>query len=135
MNKPSNEEKSTPSRAATTPALPPEPPPLPDDGGAEFLRMTLGYHGDVWPRAPNDPPLEPGEEQRSDRLLKEPIEVELADGDVDTSGLDVAVRHGEVELTGVVTSARDLRVASDIASHLLGVEKLKNDLHVEQREG
>lgn len=97
--------------------------------------MTMGYHGDVWPRSQHDPAAEPSEEQRSDQLLKEQIEAELADGDVDASGVDVVVHHGKVELNGVVATARDFRVASEIVTDLLGVEKVDNELHVAQKDG
>lgn len=97
--------------------------------------MTMGYHGDVWPRSEHDKPLEPSDEQRSDQLLKEQIEAELEDGDVDASAVDVVVRHGKVELNGVVPTARDLRVASEIVTDLLGVEKVDNELHVSQKDG
>ncbi|MFO0617665.1 MAG: BON domain-containing protein [Polyangiaceae bacterium] len=115
-----------------TPPMPPLPPPRPDDGGKEFLRMTLGYHGDVWP------PPRGAEAQgqtvgaRSDELLREQLLAELANMEFDASGVNVAVNEGVVELSGVVGDARALRLAVEIATGLLGVEKVVNDLVVEQ---
>jgi osmotically-inducible protein OsmY len=96
--------------------------------------MTMGYHGDMWPisQGPHDAPPSIG--ARSDELLREQIEAELANTDIDATGIEVTVSKGVAELGGVVADARAMVVAMEIAQGLLGVERAVNALHVEQKQ-
>ncbi len=109
-----------------------------------------------WPRAgggreapPLAPPLVPGGEswrgpyagigprgyRRSDERIREDVCERFAlHGQLDPSDVEVAVREGEVLLTGSVGSRAQKRLAEDIADHVLGVVEVQNHLRV-QRPG
>jgi hypothetical protein len=64
------------------------------------------------------------EEEINDRLTWHP--------DLDASGIDVRVQHGEVTLAGTVDSRFTKRLARDIADSVDGVRDVHNRLAIQQ---
>jgi osmotically-inducible protein OsmY len=72
---------------------------------------------------------------RSDDRIREDINDRLTDhGYLDASDIDVAVEHGEVTLTGTVSSRYQKRMAEDIADDVSGVKNVENRLRVQNQE-
>ena len=69
--------------------------------------------------------------QRSDERIREEISDRLmADDDLDASDIEVAVKGGEVTLTGMVEDRSAKRLAELIAESVMGVEDVMNGLRV-----
>jgi osmotically-inducible protein OsmY len=56
------------------------------------------------------------------------------DSFVDASNIEVTVQHGEVMLSGNVTSRQQKRRATDLIESISGVRDVLNSLRVEQNE-
>jgi len=68
---------------------------------------------------------------RSDERIRELVCDELMDDPwVDASGIEVAVKDGEVTLSGVVNDRDAKRWAEDAAEHVGGVKHVQNNLRV-----
>jgi BON domain len=73
--------------------------------------------------------------RRSDERIREDVCERFAEhGQLDPSDVEVAVRGGEVLLTGSVATRTQKRLAEDIADRVFGVVEVQNHLHV-QRAG
>jgi hypothetical protein len=73
--------------------------------------------------------------RRSDERIREDVCERFAQhGQLDPSDVEVAVRDGEVLLTGSVATRSQKRLAEDIADRVFGVVEVQNHLHV-QRPG
>lgn len=69
---------------------------------------------------------------RSDERIRELVCDDLMDDPwVDASGIEVAVKNGEVTLSGTVKTRDTKRWAEDIAEHAGGVKHVQNNLRVE----
>lgn len=69
---------------------------------------------------------------RSDERIRELVCDDLMDDPwVDASGIEVAVKNGEVTLSGTVKTRETKRWAEDIAEHAGGVKHVQNNLRVE----
>ncbi len=69
---------------------------------------------------------------RSDERIRELVCDDLMDDPwVDASGIEVAVKNGEVTLSGTVKTRDTRRWAEDIAEHAGGVKHVQNNLRVE----
>jgi hypothetical protein len=69
--------------------------------------------------------------QRSDERIREDVCDRLCDDAwVDASDIDVAVRNGEVTLTGHVRERADKRRVEDVIENVSGVREVHNNLHV-----
>jgi len=73
--------------------------------------------------------------QRSDQRIEEDVCERLSrHGQLDASGIQVAVNNGEVTLSGTVDSRQDKRMAEDILDSIPGVKDVHNQLRVEQSQ-
>jgi hypothetical protein len=71
--------------------------------------------------------------QRSDQRIEEDVCERLSQhGQLDASGIQVAVNNGEVTLNGIVDSRQDKRMAEDMLDAIPGVKDIHNQLRVEQ---
>lgn len=69
---------------------------------------------------------------RSDERIRELVCDDLMDDPwVDASGIEVAVKNGEVTLSGTVKTRETKRWAEDVAEHAGGVKHVQNNLRVE----
>jgi osmotically-inducible protein OsmY len=69
--------------------------------------------------------------RRSDERIREDVCERFAQhGQLDPSDVEVAVRDGEVLLTGSVATRAQKRLAEDIADRVLCVVEVQNHLHV-----
>jgi hypothetical protein len=69
--------------------------------------------------------------RRSDERIKEDIQDRLTDDDgVDASDVEVAVKDGEVTLSGTVPSRHCKRCAEEIAENVSGVQQVLNSIKV-----
>jgi len=95
------------------------------DEEAERRRMRdEARHGSKRGRGPRD-------YRRSDERIREDINDRLTDNnDIDTYEIVVAVKEGEVTLSGNVDNRRDKRLAEDIADSVSGVKNVQNQLRV-----
>ena len=72
--------------------------------------------------------------QRSDERIRELINEALTDHDeIDATHIEVAVKSGEVTLTGTVEDRRMKRLAEDCADRVTGVKDVSNQLKVVER--
>jgi BON domain-containing protein len=72
---------------------------------------------------------------RSDERVRELVCEELMDDPwVDASGIEVAVKDGEVTLSGAVNDRDAKRWAEDAAEHVGGVKHVQNNLQVAERD-
>jgi osmotically-inducible protein OsmY len=72
--------------------------------------------------------------KRSDDRIKEEVCDCLTDAaHLDASQIEVAVKDGEVTITGKVDSREDKRTAEDMAERVSGVKHVQNNLRVEQK--
>lgn len=75
----------------------------------------------------------PADYIRSDERIREDANDRLTeDWRVDASRVSVAVKDGEITLSGTVTRREDKRRAEDIVEDLSGVKHVQNNLRVEQ---
>jgi osmotically-inducible protein OsmY len=71
--------------------------------------------------------------RRSDERIKEDVSDRLAEhAYLDASDIEVAVKDGEVILSGTVTHRRDKRAAEDLAEDVSGVKNVQNNLRVSE---
>jgi osmotically-inducible protein OsmY len=71
--------------------------------------------------------------RRSDERIREDVCERFAQhGQLDPSDVEVAVRDGEVLLTGSVATRMQKRLAEDIAERVFGVVEVQNHLHVQR---
>ncbi len=71
---------------------------------------------------------------RSDERIRELVCDDLTDDPwLDASHIEVAVKDGEVTLSGTVDSRTDKRLAEDAAEHAGGVRHIQNNLRVAAR--
>ena len=71
--------------------------------------------------------------RRSDERIKEDVSDRLAEhAYLDASDIEVAVKEGEVTLSGTVTHRRDKRAAEDLAEDVSGVKNVQNNLRVSE---
>jgi osmotically-inducible protein OsmY len=69
--------------------------------------------------------------QRSDDRIREDVCERLTENPwVDASDIEIAVRAGEVTLSGTVRDRTDKREAEDVAEHVSGVREVHNNLRV-----
>ena len=69
--------------------------------------------------------------QRTDERIREDVCDRLTQaGDLDASEIEVAVRDGEVTLTGTVAERRLKREAEDISEECSGVRNVKNEIRI-----
>lgn len=74
--------------------------------------------------------------RRSDDRIREEINDRLmAHGGVDATDIEVEVRNGEVNLTGIVNSRAQKRTAEDTAESVSGVRDVHNMLRVQEQGG
>lgn len=74
--------------------------------------------------------------QMSDERLKERVCEALSDDhDVDASDIDVAVKNGEVTLTGVIDDRRAKRLAEECVEGVRGVRDVHNQLRLRANSG
>lgn len=71
---------------------------------------------------------------RDDRIEENIVDRLTQAGQLDASKIDVAVKHGDVTLMGMVPHDEDKQLAEDIAKSVRGVRNVRNDLSVEHRE-
>jgi osmotically-inducible protein OsmY len=72
---------------------------------------------------------------RSDDRIRDDINDRLTDNDyLDASDIDVAVKGGEVTLTGFVDSRYSKRTAEDIADDISGVKNVENRLRIREQQ-
>lgn len=72
--------------------------------------------------------------KRSDDRIKEDVCDMLTDaGHLDASNIEVAVKEGEVTLSGTVGSRDDKREAEDMVERCSGVKHVQNNIRVEQK--
>jgi hypothetical protein len=96
-----------------------QPPPPPE------WESTRGPYVGIGPRG----------YRRSDERIREDVCERFAQhGQLDPSDVEVAVRDGEVLLTGSVASRAQKRLAEDMADRVFGVVEVQNHLRV-QRPG
>lgn len=75
----------------------------------------------------------PADYTRSDERIREDANDRLTeDWRIDASRISVAVKDGEITLSGTVTRREDKRRAEDIVEDLSGVKHVQNNLRVEQ---
>lgn len=67
---------------------------------------------------------------RSDERIHEEVAELLSQGHLDASGIEVAVKEGEVILQGTVASGHDRRLAEELIEHCRGVKDIDNRLKV-----
>jgi hypothetical protein len=73
---------------------------------------------------------------RSDDRIREIVSEALSDDDrIDATNIDVAVRGGEVTLTGTVDDRRTKRLVEDVVEDLVGVKELHNQIKVQAEKG
>jgi osmotically-inducible protein OsmY len=71
---------------------------------------------------------------RSDERIREDVCDALSDDDnVDASGIEIAVKNGEVTLSGTVHDRRSKRMAEDCIEHVRGVKDVTNNIRVQDR--
>lgn len=76
----------------------------------------------------------PSDYTRSDERIREDANDRLTeDWRVDASRISVAVKDGEITLSGTVTRREDKRRAEDIVEDLSGVKHVQNNLRVDQQ--
>ena len=69
--------------------------------------------------------------QRSDERIREAVNEALTDDhDVDATHLEVAVKDGEVTLTGTVAERGMKRAAEDVAAAVSGVKDVQNQIRI-----
>jgi hypothetical protein len=74
--------------------------------------------------------------QRSDDRIREDVCERLTDDpEIDASNLEVAVKNGEVTLSGTVSSRYDKRRAEECAEDISGVKDVHNGLRVSMEQG
>jgi osmotically-inducible protein OsmY len=72
--------------------------------------------------------------QRSDERIQEMVHEALTDHDhLDATNITVAVKDGEVTLTGTVEDRRTKRLAEDVVADVKGVKDVQNQLRVQSR--
>jgi hypothetical protein len=113
-----------------------------DDGGMEDRDRDRGYGGTY---GQPQPPVRyrelhvrgphrgkgPRGFQRSDERIRELVNEALTDHDeVDATNIEVAVRNGEVTLTGTVEDRRTKRMAEDCVERISGVIDVQNQLKI-----
>ena len=77
----------------------------------------------------------PSDYTRSDERIREDVNDRLTDDPrVDARKVSVAVKDGEVTLTGSVSSREAKRRAEDVIDRLSGVKHVQNNLRVEQQD-
>lgn len=74
--------------------------------------------------------------RRSDERIREDVCERLTqNGQVDSSGIDVDVRNGEIFLSGQVDRRREKAIAEDIAYSVPGVEDVRNEIKIDVNDG
>jgi len=71
---------------------------------------------------------------RSDERIREEICELLSEGHLDASNIEVAVKDGQVTLSGTVTTRRVKRLAEEIAESARGVKDIENKLKLAKAE-
>jgi hypothetical protein len=115
--RPLRQEAGGRARSRETPAHTPAP-------YAEY-ETTQGPYVGVGPR---------GYRRHDERIREDVCERFALHGQLDPSDVEVAVRQGEVLLTGSVATRAQKRLAEDIADRVFGVTEVQNHLRV-QRSG
>lgn len=78
----------------------------------------------------------PSDYRRSDDRIREDVNDRLTDdAHIDASGIQVAVKDGEVTLTGTVDSRFAKRHAEDLAERISGAKHVQNNLRVRDGDG
>jgi hypothetical protein len=73
--------------------------------------------------------------RRSDDRIREEVCDCLTDDDhLDASNIEVMVKDGEVQLTGMVSSRNDKRWAESLAERISGVKEVQNSLRVQDQQ-
>lgn len=100
-------------------------------GGAmhrEHTQGSTGAHGNAVPGHRGKGPMN---YQRSDERIREIVCEALTEDDrVDASSMEVAVKNGEVTLTGTVEDRTMKRLVEDIVESVSGVRELQNLLRI-----
>lgn len=93
--------------------------------GMDYDRSVGGHRG----KGPKD-------WQRSDERIRESVSEALADHDhIDATHIQVAVKDGEVTLSGTVEDRRMKRLAEDCVEQVSGVKEVQNNIRVQGNEG
>ena len=70
--------------------------------------------------------------QRTDERIREDLsDTLMADDRIDASDIEVAVKDGEVTLTGTVDDRQSKRLAEDLAEQVMGVREVMNQIRVD----
>ena len=102
-----------------------------------------GYYADGWgygrgdngPTRPTHFGKGPKGYKRSDERIMEDVSQALTDHhDIDASDMEVAVKDGEVTLTGTVERRDTKRLAERVVEHVAGVTDVHNQLRLEARD-
>ncbi|MDY6947855.1 MAG: BON domain-containing protein, partial [Pseudomonadota bacterium] len=72
-----------------------------------------------------------GYKRSDDRIREEVCDCLTEDDRLDASNIDVAVKDGEVTLTGFVSARHDKRWAESLAERISGVKEVQNSLRVQ----
>jgi hypothetical protein len=73
---------------------------------------------------------------RSDERIRELVSEALADDDyIDASHIEIAVKNGDVTMTGTVEDRRTKRMAEDCVERVSGVKDVQNQLRVQSESG
>jgi osmotically-inducible protein OsmY len=83
--------------------------------------------------APISPPAK-GYKRSDDRIREEVCDCLADDDELDASNIDVAVKDGEVTLSGTVTSRDDKRCAEMLAERISGVKEVQNSIRVQEQQ-
>lgn len=74
-----------------------------------------------------------GYQRSDDRIRDDVCDMLTQHGQLDASGIEVQVHHGEVTLLGSVTDRQSKRMAEDVAEAATGVKDVHNQLRVQQQ--
>jgi hypothetical protein len=96
---------------------------------------TSGRYGQSWSEGPYAGRGPQGYQRSNERIHEDVCDLLTRHGQIDASGVNVRVDHGEVTLEGTVHSRHEKRLAEDLAEDLPGVREVHNRLRVESQEG
>jgi osmotically-inducible protein OsmY len=102
--------------------------------GAERYSITDPYGNDWYVKQlkkGRHTGLGPAGYKRSDSRIREDVCDRLTyHPEIDASGIEVAVEHGEVTLSGTVPNRRTKWEAEEVAEHVFGAKDVRNEIRV-----
>jgi hypothetical protein len=102
-------------------------------GGVQDRYGSQGYQGY---RQPSYRGKGPASYVRSDERIREMVCEALTEHeDIDATNIEVAVKGGDVVLSGTVEDRRQKRLAEDLVDQVSGVKDVQNQLRLDERRG